>query len=59
MATEWEVHLSVRGESKTVIVRVEQMLMKQASAEVKAIKSQDDWQNGVRCTYSRYLRDVP
>jgi hypothetical protein len=59
MATEWECRLDVRGEIKTVIVTVDDRSMKQAAAEVKAIKAQPDWNNGVRCLHSLLLRDVP
>ncbi len=60
MRTEWEVRLSVRGERKTVVVTVDDERMKQAAAEVKAIKAEPGWQDDdVLCLHSRYLRDVP
>ncbi len=58
--TEWECTLDVRGERKVLVVQVPDRSMKQAAAEVKAIKGQSGWQNGdVRCLFSRFLRDVP
>lgn len=59
MPTEWECVLNVRGENKTVVVVVDDRSLKQLAAEVKAIKMQTDWGNGVRCLRSRFLRDVP
>lgn len=59
MATEWQCELEVHGERKTVVVQVDDERMKQAAAEVKAIKSQPDWQSGnVRCLFSRYLGEA-
>lgn len=54
----WEVTLDVRGERKVLAVTVFEASMRQAAAEVRAIKSQPDWQNGVRCVASRYLSEA-
>lgn len=53
----WEVTLDVRGERKVLAITVFESSMRQAAAEVRAIKSQENWENGVRCTRSRFLHD--
>lgn len=59
MITEWECTLNVRGERKVVRVEVDDDALRQAAAEVKAIKGESNWGDGVYCTFSRFVGERP